>query len=86
MKRTGNRNTEDWKKISDKLEELPEDKLKEVIDFANFLLTQEKKSPDRGTPEALLEHFGKPEFEEGELEELLADVQRAREQELEGDS
>ena len=39
-------------------------------------------SPDRGSPEALLKHFGEASFENGELDELLGDLQDMREVEL----
>ena len=45
--------------MTGKLEKLRKDKLREVKDFADFLLARHDKvtSTDRGSPEALLEHF-----------------------------
>jgi hypothetical protein len=72
------------RKLTGKLEKLPKEKLREVEDFADFLLSRKDKvtSPDRGSPEALLEHFGRSSFENGELNELLGDIQDMREMEL----
>ena len=66
------------RKLTGKLEKLPEDKLEEIEDFADFLLARKKDevtSTDRGSPEALLEHFGRSSLENGELNELLGDIQ-----------
>ena len=70
--------------LTSKLEELLEDNIKEIADFTDFLLSR-RSSPsiNRGSPEALLEHSGKIFFENGELEELLDDIKKAREMDLE---
>ena len=84
MSTTEDREVNILRELADKLEKLPEDKLKEVEDFTDFLLSRKDKftSPDRGSPEALLEHFGGASFENGELDQLLEDIQEMREMEL----
>lgn len=84
MSTTEDRETNVLRELAGKLEKLPEDKLKEVEDFADFLLSRKDRvaSPNRGSPEALLEHFGEASFENGELNELLGDIQEMREMEL----
>jgi len=71
------------KELTEKLQELPEDRLKEVLDFVEFLRSRSTPQRARGSPEALLAHAGAWTFAEGELEGLLADLERLRELELE---
>lgn len=71
------------KKLTDRLEELPEEKLGEVLDFVDFLQTRLETKPERGTPEALLAHAGSWNFEPGELDRLLNNIQDLRDMELE---
>lgn len=84
MSTTNNKESNVSKDLAGKLEKLPKDKLREVEDFADFLLSRKDKvtSPDRGSLEALLKHFGEASFENGELDELLGDLQDMREMEL----
>ena len=67
------------KGLTSKLQELPEDRLQEVVDF---LQSRPIQQPERGSPEALLQHVGTWSFEPGELDRLLADIEEMRETEL----
>lgn len=70
------------KELTSKLQELPEDRLQEVLDFVDFLRNRPLQLAKRGSPEALLQHVGTWSFEPGELDRLLADIQKMREMEL----
>jgi hypothetical protein len=68
------------------LQDLPGDKLEEVLDFVGYLKAKlaespAEKKPRRGSAEALLECAGIWEFEPGELDKLLEDIERMREME-----
>jgi hypothetical protein len=64
--------------VSEKMKGLPEDAIKEVMDFIEFLIS--KKDPGkRGSPEAILKHVGTWKFEKGELDNILEDIQKFRE-------
>ena len=84
MSTTESKDSNIIRKLTGKLEKLPEDKLEEIDDFTDFLLSRKDEGtlPDRGSPEALLEHFGRSSFKNGELNELLGDIQEIREMEL----
>ena len=68
------------------VQELPEDKVLEVYDFADYL--QRKYRPrdlERGSAEAILqalERVGPLQFEPGELDDLLTDIERMRAMDL----
>ncbi len=68
-------------------QELPEDKLIEIIDFAGYLQSQySRRQPERGSPEAILqalERVGPLQFEPGELDQLLAEIEQMRLMDLE---
>jgi len=68
--------------LADKLQELPENHLREVSDFVDFLRSHQLQESSRGSPEALLCHVGTWSFAPGELDRLLADIQEMRETEL----
>ncbi|HHT9137910.1 MAG TPA: DUF2281 domain-containing protein [Candidatus Wunengus sp. YC60] len=57
---------------------LPEEAIKEVMDFIEFLRSK-KENGKRGSPEAILSHLGKWKFEKGELDNILSDIQKFRE-------
>lgn len=61
---------------------VPDDKLREVVDFADFLeQRQNDREPARGSAEAILQaldRVGPLEFEPGELDELLDEIERMR--------
>jgi len=65
-----------------KLQELPEDRLREVLDFVDFLRSHPIQVSKCGSPEALLRHVGTWSFVPGELDCLLADIQEMREMDL----
>ena len=65
--------------VSEKMKGLPEDAIKEVMDFIEFLRSKKEK---KGSPEAILRHLGTWKFEKGELDNILEDIQKFRE--LEG--
>ena len=67
--------------VSEKMKGLPEDAIKEVMDFIEFLISK-KDTGKRGSPEAILKHVGTWKFEKGELDNILEDIQKFRE--LEG--
>lgn len=67
--------------VSEKMKGLPEDAIKEVMDFIEFL-RYKKNTGKRGSPEAILKHAGAWKFEKGELDNILEDIQKFRE--LEG--
>jgi len=68
--------------LTGKLQELPEDRLREVLDFVDFLRSNRIQQSNRGSPEALLRHVGTWSFAPGELDRLLADIQEMREMDL----
>ncbi|MGQ9625558.1 MAG: DUF2281 domain-containing protein [Anaerolineae bacterium] len=69
------------------LQELPEEKVQEVIDFTNYLWEKyARPRPPRGSAEAILEALeqgGPLQFEPGELERLLTEIEQMREMDLE---
>lgn len=64
------------------VQELSVDKLLEVLDFASYLHSKySSQPPERGSAEAILqalERTGPLQFEPGELDALLADIERMR--------
>ncbi|OGL38445.1 MAG: hypothetical protein A2042_08460 [Candidatus Schekmanbacteria bacterium GWA2_38_11] len=66
------------KEIYDKIKELPEDKVREVIDFIEFLKSKKGNGAKRGLPEAILKHIGVWRFDKGELDSLLEEIQNLR--------
>lgn len=69
------------------LADLPVEKAQEVIDFAAYLQQQYAPHPKRGSASAILgalEESGPLEFEEGELDMLLADLEAMRQLDLSG--
>ncbi len=68
------------------VQELPEDKIAEVLDFAGYLQSKVGPSrPPRGSAEAILqalEEVGPLQFDPSELEELLGDIERSRDSDL----
>lgn len=71
------------------LRELPPDKIRQVADLAEYLHQQYAVDmPQRGSPEAILqtmEDVGPLNFESGELDVLLSEIQSMREMEIETD-
>ncbi len=67
---------------------LPPDKVRQVIDFADYLRTKYTSAASQpGSAEAILqtlEETGPLEFAPGELETLLTEIQALREKDLEG--
>ncbi len=65
---------------------LPEKQLREVTDFASFLSQKpDPDQPQRGSAGALLKHAGSFRFGAGEMEGLLAAIDRSRESDIESD-
>lgn len=67
--------------LEELLAELPEEKSREVIDFAAFLHQQYAQKPQRGSAGAILQaldEVGSLEFEEGELDALLDELEAMR--------
>ena len=60
---------------------MPEGQVAEVLDFIDSLKSQGMARPERGSAEALSYYAGVWQFETGELDRLLADVERMREME-----
>ncbi|HCC24971.1 MAG TPA: hypothetical protein DEP85_05630 [Holosporales bacterium] len=67
--------------VSEKMKGFPEDTIKEVLDFIEFL-RYKKEHGKRGAPETILRHLGAWKFEKGELDNILEDIKKSRE--LEG--
>ncbi|MGR3309558.1 MAG: DUF2281 domain-containing protein [Candidatus Brocadiales bacterium] len=66
------------KAVSDKMKGLPDDSIREVMDFIEFLKSK-KEGLKKGTPEAILKHVGVLRFERGELDNILENIQKLRE-------
>ncbi len=66
------------KELSDKIKGLPEDNVREVIDFIEFL-KYKKENREKGSPEVILKHSGAWKFQKGELDNILEDIQKLRE-------
>ena len=72
------------------VQELPEDKVAEVLDFAGYLRSKvEPSCPPRGSAEAILQELeanGPLLFDPGELEVLLEDIEQSRDSDLDEQS
>ena len=66
------------KELSDKIKGLPEDNIREGIDFIEFLKSKKEKGK-KGSPEVILEHSGSWKFQKGELDNILEEIQKLRE-------
>ena len=66
------------KELSDKIKGLPEDNIREVIDFIEFLKSKKEKGK-KGSPEVILKHSGSWKFQKGELDNILEDIKKLRE-------
>jgi hypothetical protein len=65
------------KELESIIAELPIEKVQEVINFANQLRQQDSVQPRRGSAEAILtglDEVGPLQFEEGELDKILNDL------------
>jgi hypothetical protein len=67
----------------EKLNRLPGEKLVVALDFIDFLMLRQAASADLPAPDAFVECAGTWEFEPGELEEILQDIERSRLMEIE---
>ncbi len=69
------------------VQELPADKIIQVLDFVDYLQSKyNQRRPERGSAEAILqalERSGPLQFEPGELDALLTDIERMREMDAE---
>ena len=73
------------KRLAAEIQDLPEDKLLIVLHFVEHLQDTADR-PERGSAEAIsraLDRGGPLQFEPGELDDLLADIERMREMDLE---
>ena len=61
------------------LRDVPEEKVVEVLDFVGVLKSRRREKPARGSAEAILPWGGTWQFEPGELENLLKDMEQSRE-------
>ena len=66
------------KELSDKIKGLPEDNIREVIDFVEFLKSKKERGK-QGSPEVILRHCGSWKFQKGELDNILEEIQKLRE-------
>lgn len=66
------------KKVSEKIKDLSDNNIKEVIDFIEFLRFK-KNVEEKGTPDSILKHIGVWKFKEGEMDSILEDIQKLRE-------
>jgi hypothetical protein len=68
------------------IRELPTEKVATILDFVGYLQSQySRRIPERGSPEAVLqalEQLGPLQFEPGELDSLLTDIEYMRETDL----
>lgn len=71
------------KELTDKLRELPEDSLRQVMKYVESLRRRRIPMQAKGSPEALLSHAGAWSFAPSELEHLLDELERLRQIELE---
>ena len=66
------------------VQDFPTDKIFVVLDFVGYLHSKySQRHPERGSAEAImqaLEEVGPLQFEPGELDALLADIERMRDQ------
>ena len=73
--------------LVEKARALPPDKLMTLIDFAGYLQSHYgRQRPERGSPEAILqalERIGPLQFEPGELDQLLEEIEHMRLMDLE---
>lgn len=82
MSKVKNVTPEVLRDLMGKVQELPEDYLREVSDFVDFLRSHQLQQSNRGSPEAVLRHVDTWSFAPGELDRLLADIQEMREMEF----
>ena len=64
---------------------LPAEKVQEVVDFASYLRDRYSATPQRGSAGAILhalEKTGPLEFEEGELDSLLDEIDAMRQMDM----
>lgn len=75
--------------VIEKLNDLSEEKLVQVLDFIELITTSQPRFEARPdmlpAPDAFVECAGTWEFEPGELEEILQDIEHSRLMELEED-
>lgn len=69
------------KEVSAKVKGLSANRVKEVLDFIEFLSLKEKKKPKKGSPKTILKHIGTWRFEGGELDGILKEIAELREME-----
>ena len=73
------------KELETIISELPIDKIQEVLDFAHYLRLRYVSKPERGSAKAILETLedvGSLQFEKGELDSLLIDIETMRQMDL----
>ena len=69
------------------LADLPLEKVQELLDFADYLRQRYAPPPQRGSAAAILttlEEGGPAHFEEGELEQLLEEIESLRLMDMNG--
>lgn len=69
------------KELETIMADLPTEKVQELLDFAHYLHQRYTPHPQRGSATAILdtlEEVGSLQFEESELDTLLADIQAMR--------
>ena len=70
------------------LADLPAEKVQEVVDFASYLHHRYRSMPQRGSAGAILhalKETGPLEFEEGELDALLNEIEAMRQMDMDDD-
>ena len=73
------------KELESILADLPFEKAQALMDFAHYLRQRYTPQPPRGSASTILEklaEIGPLQFEEGELEMLLADIEAMRQMDL----
>jgi len=88
LENTKKKNTKEL--ILERLDRLPLYHLQQVLTFSDFMLYEVAQSsqplsidnPQKGTPQDLLACVGLWQFDPGELEEIMADIEQGRSMEL----
>ena len=73
------------KELETIISKLPVDKVQEVLDFAHYLRLRYVSKPQRGSATAILEileEVGPLQFEKGELNSLLTDIEAMRQMDM----
>lgn len=68
--------------LNEKLRDRPDEELRKVLAFVESLAGSHPPDAPQGSAERILPLVGSLSFDEGELDELLSDIQHSRELDL----